>query len=73
MSQIKWEARLSDNMSNARVNKDSDTGNYIIAFYHDRISNILPNWNIYSEDESIERDFNSFWGIIRDTLYEYNP
>ncbi len=72
MSMMKWKANLTSDLGQAIISKNKKR-NYIIAFYGKRLSSILPDWNIYCNEEIISRDFNSFWGLIRDTLYEYQP
>ena len=77
MKPIKWEANLTNKLENALVSLDQDNGNYqaTLAFYIPGINfpNHLPQWNIYCQDQIISREFTSFWGLIRDTLFEYKP
>ena len=73
MSQLIWKAILSGKLSTASINYDKTTGNTILAFYSKNQEPILPKWKVMCDGKTITRSFNSFWGIVRDTLYEYQP
>ena len=73
MSQIKWQAKLTGKLFRASVSREANKQEAIIALYTDDHQAVLPNWNIYCNDEVIDKDFNSFWKLVKDTLMEYQP
>ncbi len=73
MSQIKWQAKLTGKLFRASVSREANKQEAIIALYTDDDQAVLPNWNIYCNGEVIDKDFNSFWKLVKDTLMEYQP
>lgn len=73
MKQLKWKATLSEPLLKASVNCDKMTGNVVIAFYAKNIEGFFPEWKVSCDSMKLRRNFNSFWGVVRDTLYEYQP